>query len=237
MTRGDWADRFAEAALLEPALRDALGRRASFVHLPAGATVFSPGQEAENLLFVLSGVVRVSHLAETGREVVLYRVGQGESCVMTTACLMAHEPYTAEGIAETEVEAMAIPAAVFDDLSARSAAVRKLVFGSYARRMLDLFRVIEDLAFGRIDMRLAQRLVALADASDEVRATHQQLSVELGTAREVVTRRLQDFQRQGWVHLSRGVIRLTDRAALARVGGGSPGHAPGTGRAHSGGGD
>lgn len=217
----DWVARLAGAAGLEPALQAELARRSRVVEAPSGASIFSAGQEAGNLLFVLSGVVRVSHLSETGREVVLYRVAAGESCVMTAACMMGDEPYAAEGLAETAVTALAIPRAVFDDLAARSAAFRAFVFGAYARRMMDLFHVIDDVAFGRVDIRLAQRLIALAQGADELRITHQQLAAELGTAREVVSRQLQEFQRRGWITQARGAVGLANPGALAALAGGA----------------
>ncbi|MFN3260932.1 MAG: Crp/Fnr family transcriptional regulator [Pikeienuella sp.] len=212
-------DRLGPLADLPAPLRDEVARRSVYIRVPAGSVVFSSGQEAANLLFVLSGGVRVSQTSESGREVVLYRVSAGESCVMTTACLLAGAPYLAEGVAETDVEAVAIPQSVFDDLAGRSAAFRAMIFEAYARRLTDLFHVIDDVAFGRVDIRLAQRLIALAAGEDELRVTHQQLAAELGTAREVVSRQLQEFQRRGWIAQSRGRIEIADRAAIARLAG------------------
>lgn len=220
MSAPDWSTRLAGLTGLDSALRADLVRRSRFVRLSAGCTAFAAGQEAANLLFVLSGTVRVSQTSESGREVVLYRVEAGESCIMTAACLMGDAPYLAEGIAETDVEAVAIPRAVFDDLAARSAAFRAFVFAAYAQRMLDLFQIVDEVAFGRVDIRLAQRLIALARGADVLHITHQQLAAELGTAREVISRQLQDFQRRGWVSQARGMISLADPAALAGLAGG-----------------
>ena len=155
--------------------------------------------------------------SEGGRDIVLYRVEAGESCVLTTACLLAHEAYSAEGVAETDVRAVAIPRPAFDRLMASSQEFRDFVLTAYARRITDLFRVIDDVAFGRIDVRLAGRLIALADRSDDVAATHQQLATELGTAREVISRVLQDFQKRGLISQSRGHITLRDRAHLSKL--------------------
>ena len=215
---GDWTTRFPALAGLTPEVRADLARRARVVSAPAGATIFAPGQTADHLLFLLSGTVRVSQTSESGREIVLYRVEPGDSCVMTTACLLADEAYQAEGVAETPVEAVAIPRAVFDDLATRSTAFRDLIFHAYAQRITDLFRVIDDVAFGRIDIRLAQRLLTLSRGADTIEATHQQLATELGTAREVVSRQLQEFQRRGWITLSRGAIRIDARTALQTLG-------------------
>ena len=153
--------------------------------------------------------------SDTGREIVLYRVHAGESCVLTTACLLAYEDYSAEGIAETQTRAVAIPRAAFDKLVSDSVAFRQFVFTAYSKRITDLFLVIEEIAFRRLDIRLAHKLIELAGDGDTVSSTHQKLAVELGSAREVISRQLQEFQRRGWIEQSRGTIRLMDRDRLS----------------------
>jgi CRP/FNR family transcriptional regulator len=209
----DWTERFAALANLERGLRARLVNQSRVVTAPAGTVLFGPGKTAESMLLLLAGTVRVQQLSETGREIVLYRVNPGESCVLTTACLMAEEEYTAEGIAETEVTAVAIPRPAFDEALGASAEFRKFVFGAYARRIADLFLTIEDIAFRRVDIRLAEKLLELA-REGRVRATHAQLATELGTAREVVSRQLAEFQRRGWVELARGEIAIADAKGL-----------------------
>jgi CRP/FNR family transcriptional regulator len=212
-----WIDRFDGLSRLSPPIREMLEKRSTVVRVPRDTIIFGPGKAPENLLLLLSGTVRVQQLSESGREIVLYRVHAGESCVLTTACLLAYEDYSAEGIAETEVEAAAIPRQVFDDLVSGSEVFRRFVFSAYSKRITDLFLVIEEIAFRRMDIRLAQKLLELAGDTAEVRATHQQMAAELGTAREVVSRQLSEFQRRGWVEQSRGAIGLRDRAAIRHL--------------------
>lgn len=217
MTKSDWIAQFPGLSRLEPDVREMLTSRSAVVTVPEGTVVFGPGKSAESLLLLLEGRVRVQQVSESGREIVLYRVEAGQSCVLTTACLLAHEEYSAEGIAETNLRAVTIPIAVFDELVSRSLEFRTFIFTAYSRRITDLFQVIEDIAFQRVDIRLAQRLVELSRGTAEVRATHQQLAVELGTAREVVSRQLGEFQRRGWIRQSRGIITLLDKAGLDRL--------------------
>ena len=214
-----WSDGFEGLNRMEPALRAALEQSAKRVTLPAGATVFAPGMSAENMILVLRGTVRVQHVSEGGRQIVLYRVQAGESCIMTTACLMAHETYSAEGVTETETEAALIPRGLFDRLVAESPVFRAVVFEAYARRMSDLFLLIDDVAFQRMDIRLAQKLLDLADCDGSVSITHQRLAEELGTAREVVSRQLQEFRRRNLVTVARGAIGLSNMAALRALAG------------------
>ncbi|MDP3196007.1 Crp/Fnr family transcriptional regulator [Tabrizicola sp.] len=211
-----WLQRFADLGQLPTPVGNDLVARSRVVHLPAGTRVFEAGQRAQNMLLLLQGSVRVQHGSDTGREVFLYRVHAGESCILTTACMLADEEYAAEGIAETEVEAVAIPRSVFDDLTARSVAFRTFVFRTYSRRIADLFALIDDIVFQRIDVRLAERLLDL-EQNGIIQATHQALAVELGTAREVISRTLGEFQRRGWVETARGEISITQRAGLERL--------------------
>lgn len=210
----NWIDNFTGLRQLEDPVRRTLVERSRIIKVPRDTVVFGPGKAPDNLLLLLDGTLRVQQVSESGREIVLYRVHAGESCVLTTACLLAYEEYSAEGITETDVEAVAIPKTVFDDLIASSAEFRRFVFTAYSRRITDLFLVIEEVAFRRVDIRLAQKLLDLSGSDNGVHATHQQLATELGTAREVVSRLLQEFQRRGWVALSRGSVELTDRSGL-----------------------
>ena len=210
-----WVERFPGLSRLESRIKNILLERSMVLEVPRGTVIFGPRKSPENMLFLLDGSVRVQQTSDSGREIVLYRIHAGESCVLTTACLLAYEDYSAEGITETDIRAAAIPRAVFDDLVANSAPFRNFVFAAFSKRITDLFLMIDEVAFQRIDVRLAQKLQELVSRTGSVSATHQQLSVELGTAREVISRQLQEFQRRGWVVQSRGTITLVDAQALA----------------------
>ncbi|MDP5326508.1 MAG: Crp/Fnr family transcriptional regulator [Paracoccaceae bacterium] len=212
-----WIDRFEGLRGLDDDIRALLLARGRLVAMPKGTVAFGPGKRAENLLLMLKGSVRVQQVSDAGREIVLFRIQAGESCVLTAACLLAGQAYAAEGIAETDIEAVAIPQEVFDDLVARAPAFRNFVFSAYSKRMTDLFFLIDEIAFQRMDIRLAQKLLDLSQGQDSLRITHQQLSVELGTAREVVSRQLLEFQRRGWVAQARGVVMILDRNHLIHL--------------------
>lgn len=212
-----WRESFPGLARVSEEVSGLLDKRARAVTVPRDTQIFGPGNPAENLLLLLSGTVRVQQISDAGREIVLYRVHAGESCVLTTACLLAFEDYAAEGIAETDVAAVLIPRDTFDELMSVSKAFRAFVFEAYSKRITDLFMVIEEIAFKRMDIRLAQKLLDLKGTQSLLRLTHQQLAVELGTAREVISRQLKEFERRGWLGLSRGEIDLRDTAAIARL--------------------
>ncbi len=212
-----WRQSFPGLSGLSPAVSDLLDKRSRHISIDKDAQIFGPGKPAENLLLLVSGVVRVQQLSEAGREIVLYRVHAGESCVLTTACLLAFENYSAEGIAETDIEAILIPRDAFDDMMAASKEFRAFVFEAYSKRITELFLVIEEIAFKRMDVRVAQKLLELKGEESTLLLTHQQMAIELGTAREVISRQLKEFERRGWLTLSRGEIRLRDTAAIGRL--------------------
>ncbi|MEC7668094.1 MAG: Crp/Fnr family transcriptional regulator [Pseudomonadota bacterium] len=214
---GSWVDRFPGLQQLPPEHRAILEKGSKVISVPEGTQVFGPGQSADNLLMLLEGTVRVQQTSDTGREVFLYRVNGGESCVLTTAFMITFDDYSAEGIAETDVLAVAIPRATFDELAGLSKPFRDVIFAAYSRRMTDLFTLIDDIVFQRMDVRLAARLLELAGDGDTVKATHQVLGNELGTAREVISRTLSEFQRRGWIEQSRGTVRIIGREGLERL--------------------
>ena len=213
----EWVERFPGLSRLEPTTKKLLLQRSTVVTMPEKTVIFGPGKSPENMLFLLSGTVRVQQVSETGHEIVLYRINAGESCVLTTACLLAYDDYSAEGVAESDVQAAAVPRQVFDDLVAQSPSFRNFVFAAFSKRITDLFLMIDEVAFQRMDVRLAHKLIELSKGDDQISTTHQKLSVELGTAREVVSRQLQEFQRRGWVEQSRGTVKILDRAQLERL--------------------
>jgi len=201
---------------LDPATRKLFESSCQRIQAPAGAVLFQPGAECQNYLLVTDGTVRVQMVSDNGREIVLYRVEAGQTCVLTTSCLLAHENYAAEGIAETAVGALAVPAGVFRRLLADSETFRDFVFAAYGARISNLMMLVESVAFGRIVLRLAQMLLQRAGPDGQLRATHQELAVELGTAREVISRQMKEFERRGWIAMARGRVELIQSEELRR---------------------
>ena len=213
----NWVTHFPGLDRLPKDLLASLAQSSNVIALPAGSRIYGPGQAPESYLILLEGTVRVQQVSENGREIVLYRVSSGESCALTTACLMGYEDYPAEAIAETDVKAVAIPRATFDALIAASQEFRQFVFTAFSTRVTNLFRIIDEVAFSRMDIRLAQKLLELSHGSNSITGTQQQLAAELGTAREVISRILSEFSRRGWVSSSRGSITIEDRAGLEKL--------------------
>ena len=177
-----------------------------------GACLFRPGDEGSAFLIVRSGAVRVEQTNGAGRTVVLYRVGAGDSCVLTTTCLLSGTPYSGFGYAEGQLSAIAIAADRFRQLLSSDAAFQELVFRGFAARIGELTDVIDDLLEHRTDLRLARWLAARG--ATMIRMTQQDVAQELGTVREVVSRTLKSFETEGWVSVGRGAITVLKPDAL-----------------------
>lgn len=213
MTSQDWHDLFPYfTASGSEADRD-IARAVREISLPKGATAFRQGDACGHYLLVIQGCIRVIARSESGREIVLYRVRRGGSCVLTTACLLSQGRYPAEGIAETAVRALALPAAAFERGLDSSPAFRRFVFAAYGQRLAEVIRRIEELRFGNLRNRLARHLLARAPEG-HLHATHADLAAELGSAREVISRQLKELEQQGLIRLGRGHILLHDPAGL-----------------------
>lgn len=185
--------------------------------LPPGAVVFHAGSAAEKYLLVVQGNVRVQLLTDTGHEVVLYRVGPGQSCVLTTACLLGEVPYPADGVTESSVSALAIESGEFKRALGESPAFRMFVFRNIGERFAEVVGHLTEVAFGSVNRRLAQALLEAHHSSQPVALTHQALATELGTAREVISRQLKRFELNGWVRLGRNRIEVLDQSALRQL--------------------
>ena len=189
------------------------------IRFSAGERLYRPGDSARGGILVASGRGRVTLTADTGREVMLYRLGAGEVCLLTTSALISSEDLIAEAVAETEVEARLIPRHLFDRLLAEEPEFRREVLRNYAERVTDLVLLIQD-ALLRAPPERPARLLLERSANGRVDATHQAIAGELGTAREVVTRALLSFEREDLLEVERGHVRVLNREGLERHVGG-----------------
>ncbi|MBI2314086.1 MAG: Crp/Fnr family transcriptional regulator [Betaproteobacteria bacterium] len=197
----------------EDLLREVL-RQAIFATVSAGSVLFEDRRPCQAFPMLLKGTVRVSKLAPNGRELQLYRVHPGESCILTSSCLLGNAPYSARGIAETELSMVALPQALFNRLLERHEPFRNYVFSLFSERLTELMQLVEEVAFRKLDQRLAALLLAKGKT---VHATHQALADELGSVREMISRLLKTFADQGLVSLGREQIEVLDSKALSRL--------------------
>lgn len=181
---------------------------------PAGTVLFDAGVACQALPLVLRGSIRVSKRAENGREIRLYGVHPGEFCIVTVSCLLGNDAYPATGIAESEVSALALPRPLFMRLTAEHAAFRDAVFGLFADRLTGLMTLVEEVAFHKLDQRLAGWLATRAPT---ILASHQDIALELGSVREIISRLLKQFEEQHLLRLGRERIEVLNASALRQL--------------------
>lgn len=198
---------------LPAAEMDAMLATARLMQFPAGTVLFDENQPCQGFPLLLKGSLRVIKSSANGRELQLYRVIPGESCILTSSCLLGHNPYQARGIVEEPLEMVMLPATVFHSLLGKCDAFRRYVFQLFTERLTDMMELVTAVAFQKLDQRLAALLTA---KSNPIHATHQTIADELGSAREMVSRLLKGFADQGWVKLGREQITITDVPALKK---------------------
>ena len=194
---------------------DALLRSVAVLDVPAGTQLFSEFQPCMGFPLLLEGRIKVVKISSNGRELMLYRVTPGSSCIISSSCLLGKSDYNARGIAETKLVLAVLPVKDFSRLLLDYPLFRDFVFHLFSERIADLMQLVDEVAFARLDQRLAKRLLATDGAVLNV--THQQLADELGSVREIVSRLLKGFAAQGLVSLGRERLCITDRAALQRL--------------------
>lgn len=194
--------------VLSDTLRRETLEKVRVMRFPPGQILFSAGQPCQGLPLVVGGRVKVQMTGVSGHSIVLYRMEADDICTLSIGCLMTGRAYRAEAVVEEETEALMLPRGVFDRLMDQSAGFRLGIMESYGRRLDDLMLLVEEVAFRRMDQRLEAWLLNRA-ARGAVVITHQELAVELGTAREVVSRLLKELERRDMVRLSRGRIEVT----------------------------
>ena len=189
-----------------------------YVELPAGVSICDEGQQCAQLSMLLEGVGRVYKLSPGGREVTLYRIRAGEACVLTASCIMNRDSFPAMAVTETPVRAVVVAPDRVRNWICEEQRWQHFIFGLLSHRLASIISVVEEVAFKRIDVRLADKFAhSLAQGETSLQMTHAELAADLGSSREVVSRILKDFSQRGLIETSRGSIRLTDPAAIEHL--------------------
>lgn len=182
-----------------------------------GSVLFREGDAPSGFLVLLDGHIEVYLIGRSGREMLLYDVRPGQTCIQTTVCLLGDQSYTGEAVAATETTFVQIPKSDFTELMNGSPVFRAFVFRAFGDRLKDVVSVLERVSFVPLEARLAADLLRRTSRGDVATATHHELAVAIGSVREVVSRRLETFQKAGLVRLDRGKVTVIDRKGLLRV--------------------
>ncbi len=189
---------------------------ASLISAPKDQHICLEGAECPNLALILDGTARIYKLGENGKEITLYRIGEGESCILTASCILSQKSFPAYAVCESEVTAVTIAATDVKRWLALHGVWRDYIFGLVAHRLSNIISVVEEVVFRRMDSRVAHYLIEAAAETNSVRTTHQAIASDLGTSREVVSRILKDLEQAKLVQIKRGNILILDSEGLNR---------------------
>jgi len=182
------------------------------VDIPAASLLLQEGDDCQMLLLVESGDIRVYRQAENGRTITFYHVSPGESCVLGINCLLREQDYPAQAVTDSPCRALTIPAAIFRQLFRDDPACQEFVMDLFSRRMSSLMLLVGEITFGQMEQRLARFIFETAEKHPgefhPITLSHEQIALQLGTAREVVSRLLQQFSEEGLIKLERLRISL-----------------------------
>jgi CRP/FNR family transcriptional regulator, anaerobic regulatory protein len=210
-----WMSLFPELEALEDSNKKLLLQYARIVEAPVGTIGYQEGDHCSGYVLRLKGRSRVYKMSASGREILLYRVGAGETCVITTTCLLGNSQYPASTIVEEEIQDVIVPDAIFQRLMIDSPVFRQYVMQNYGALISDLIVLLDEVAFQTLDARLAKCLLDVGN--NTIQRTHQQIADELGTAREVISRQLKRLEQKGWLSMGRGVIEIQQRGELLKL--------------------
>lgn len=197
-----------------PQLKRDFSDYAYYAKIPAGKQIFAEGDDVDGIALLMSGVVRVFKLSQTGREITLYRFGEGESCIITANAIINQQGFPALAIVENEAEAVMIPAGVFSKWVKQYDPWREFVFNLLSQRLVSVMEIVDEVAFQRMDRRIASFLLERSNIQNPIITTHQEIANEIGSSREVISRLLEEFAIRELVRLSRGEIEILDFEGL-----------------------
>ena len=198
---------------------DTFFEQAQTVEMPAGTTILEEGQTCANLVLVTSGVGRVYKLSPSGREVTLYRIHAGESCVLTASCIMNQGSFPAMAEVEQSIRGLMVSPRNVREWFCQDPQWQRFIFGLLSHRLANIIQVVEEVAFKRIDVRLAEQFVRFMqqEGTGIIKKTHAELAADVGSSREVVSRILRDFSQRELISPGRGFIEILDREAIAAL--------------------
>jgi len=177
--------------------------------LDNGTVLLDESRECTGVIFVLSGSIRIYKISDEGREITLYRISRGETCVLTVACLMGtgNIPFPVAASAEQKSEVVFMPVEQFRQFFYKSGSIQKFLFSSMSAKFYSILGLVENITFRRTSDRLMDYIISKsAGGTYPVYATHESIASDLGTAREVISRLLKDMESKGIVSLNRGKI-------------------------------
>lgn len=183
--------------------------------IPKGTVLLEEGDECNGVVFILNGSIRVSKIGKNGREIILYRITRGDSCILTISSILSSISFSATAMVEEDVEVLFLTASRFKTMMSQNIGLQQFVFKLLSSRLLDVMMLVEEIIFHKVDERVVEYLLQHSkNNNDTIKITHESLAAQLGTAREVVSRNLKGLEKERAIKILRGKIKVLDRSQL-----------------------
>ena len=194
---------------LEKEERELLERESRKVFYPAGASVYSGAREC----------LRTYLLSDEGKEVTMYRLRQGDACVLTASCILPAITFDVEIEAQTDVEALLIPVGTLSKITKKNVYAENFVYKEAAKRFSDVVEALQQIMFLSLTQRVAAFLLdeSAKNHSQLISVTHEELARQIGSAREAVSRILKQMAKKGYITLTRGEVKLENKEEMYKL--------------------
>jgi len=204
---------------LSPDERNTLSSNTTCISYKQGESVYNTDHKCLGALIVKRGELRTFILSETGKEITLYRLLPSDVCILSASCLISQITFDVHIEAEEDSEVLLVDLAVFSKLIEQNVLVENFSLKVAVDKFSDVMWTMEQILFLNFDRRLAIFLVdeASRTGSNDISLTHQQIAKYMGSAREVVSRMMKYFEKEGYVSCYRGGVKITNRFALQKL--------------------
>ncbi|WP_051280752.1 Crp/Fnr family transcriptional regulator [Anaerovorax odorimutans] len=204
---------------LTEAEKDEFARNTNLRNYEKGEHIHGGGQNCTGLIGIKRGRLRVYLLSEEGKEVTLFRLLQGDTCILSASCIVKNISFEIQVEAESQMELLIVNPSVYDKIAKENTAASSFMNELISMRFSEAMWIMEQILFMKLDRRLAIFLIEQSslEESDIIKLTHQEIADHLGSAREVISRMLKYFSGEGMISVSRRGIKLLDREKLMKM--------------------
>ena len=204
---------------LEKDEKEAVTRSTVIREYKKGAYIYGMQDACLGMVYVQKGSIRVFLMSEEGREVTLFHIGEGDSCILSASCVMGEISLEVQLVAEMDTEILAVPAGTYKKLMESNLRLRCFTYELSTKRLSSVVWVMQQILFAHFDERMARFLLTEYEktGSTKISMTQEEIAREVNSAREVVARMLRQFAEDGWIEVGRGTITLKDIQSLKQI--------------------
>ena len=190
---------------------------ARFQNIPAQKIIYHTGDECKYFALVISGSIRVFYNTPTGNEATYYRVKKGECCVLTASCLMNGTTFPAIARAEEDVQALILPSSIVREWTHKHKVWSEYILSIISSKMTKIATTMNHLTFCTLNCRIASVLLEKSEKSSTLKITHNEIALEIGSAREAVSRTLKEFEKKELIKMARNTIEILNPSGLKNI--------------------